>query len=84
MSELTVQMTDRGVITLPKKLRDTYRLQGGDNLTLLDLGGVFVLSPQASQIDALADEVAEQWVADGLTLEAMLQSLREERERRGA
>ena len=84
MSEITVQMTDRGVITLPKRLRDTYHLQGGDNLTLLDLGGVFVLSPQSSQIDALAEKVAEQWVADGLTLEAMLQSLREERERRGA
>jgi len=83
MSETTVQMTDRGVITLPKKLRDAYRLRGGANLTLLDLGGVFVLNPQPSRIDALADQVAEQWTADGQTLETMLQALREERERRG-
>jgi len=83
MSETTVQMTDRGVITLPKKLRDTYRLRGGANLTLLDLGGIFVLSPRSSQIDVLADQVAEQWAADGKTLESMLQALREERERRG-
>lgn len=83
MSETTVQMTDRGVITLPKKLRDAYRLRGGDYLTLLDLGGVFILSPQPTQIDALADQVAEQWAADGQTLETMLQALREERERRG-
>jgi len=83
MSETTVQMTDRGVITLPKKLRDTYRLRGGANLTLLDLGGIFVLSPRSSQIDVLADQVAEQWAADGQTLESMLQALREERERRG-
>lgn len=81
MSE-TVQMTDRGVITLPKKLRDTYRLRGGANLTLIDLGGVFVLSPQVSQIDTLAAEVAEQWAADGQTLETLLQALREEREHR--
>jgi len=76
-------MTDRGVITLPKKLRDTYHLRGGVNLTLLDLGGIFVLSPRPSQIDFLADQVAEQWAADGQTLESMLQALREERERRG-
>jgi bifunctional DNA-binding transcriptional regulator/antitoxin component of YhaV-PrlF toxin-antitoxin module len=82
MSEITVQMTNRGVITLPKKLRETYRLRGGANLTLLDLGGVFVLSPQLSQIDVLASQVAEQWTADGQTLESMLQALREERERR--
>ncbi len=67
MSEITVQMTDRGVSTLPKKLRDACHLRGGANLTLLDLGGVFVLSPQPSRIDALADRVAEQWAADGQT-----------------
>ena len=83
MSETTVQITDRGVITLPKKLRDAYRLRGGDHLTLLDLGGTFVLSPRPSRIDALADQVAKQWTADGQSLETMLQALREERERRG-
>ncbi len=55
MFETTVQMTDRGALTLPKKLRDTYRLRGGENFTLIDLGGVFVLSPKVSVIDALAD-----------------------------
>lgn len=83
MSEVTIQMTDRGVITLPKKLRDAYGLHGGATLTLLDLDGVFVLSPRPSEIDALADQVAEQWTAEGQTLESMLQALREERDRRG-
>ena len=83
MSETTVKMTDRGVITIPKELRDTYRLRGGDHLTLLDLDGVFILSPKPSRIDALADQVAEQWASDGQTLETMLEALREEREGRG-
>ncbi|MDY0020723.1 MAG: AbrB/MazE/SpoVT family DNA-binding domain-containing protein, partial [Anaerolineae bacterium] len=82
MSEILVQMTDRGVITLPKKLREAYRLQGGATLSLHDLGGVFVLTPHRAEIDALADQVATQWEADGQTLEGMLQTLREERERR--
>lgn len=80
MFETTVQMTERGVLTLPKKLRDTYRLRGGEQFTLLDLDGVFILSPRVSEIDALAERVAEQWAADGATLETLLQALREERE----
>ncbi|HET90428.1 MAG TPA: AbrB/MazE/SpoVT family DNA-binding domain-containing protein [Chloroflexi bacterium] len=75
--------THRGVITLPKKLRDSYHLRGGANLTLLDLGGVFVLSPPPSQIDTLADQVAEQCAADRQSLQTMLQALREEYRGRG-
>jgi bifunctional DNA-binding transcriptional regulator/antitoxin component of YhaV-PrlF toxin-antitoxin module len=83
MESLTLQMAQRGVITIPKSLRECYRMQAGDTFTLLDLGGVFVLSPRRSEIDALADKVAAQWTEDGETLEGMLQALREERDRRG-
>ncbi len=83
MSGTTVKLTDRGVITIPKELRDTYGLHGGDTLTLLDLDGVFILSPRPTLVDDLADRVAAQWTADGQTLETMLQALREEREHRG-
>lgn len=57
-------------------------MQPGDTFTLLDLGGVFVLNPRRSEIDALADKMAAQWAEDGETLETMLQALREERNRR--
>jgi hypothetical protein len=46
---------------------------------LLDLGGVFVLSPQPSEIDALADTIVADLEARGETLETMLQAVREER-----
>jgi hypothetical protein len=58
-------------------------MRPGDSFVLLDLGGVFVLSPQRSQIDAIANEIASQWTEDGQTLEGMLHTLREERDRRG-
>ena len=80
---MQVQLAQRGVFTLPKKLRDAYNLQVGDNLTLLDLGGVFVLSPRHSKIDALAERVSEDLVQKGETLESMLKTLREEREKYG-
>lgn len=78
---MTIQMAQRGVVTIPKAIRDSYDLQPGDSFTLLDLGGVFVLSPQRSEIDALANRIAHSLTAQGETLESMLQALREERER---
>jgi len=78
---LMVTMAQRGVVTLPKVLRENYNLRPGDSFTLLDLGGVFVLSPRRSQIDALADRLTDALTERGETLESMLQALREERER---
>jgi bifunctional DNA-binding transcriptional regulator/antitoxin component of YhaV-PrlF toxin-antitoxin module len=75
-------MGQRGVLVLPKALRESYNLQPGDTMTLLDLGGVLVLSPQRSQIDAVAERIKEMLVEEGETLESMLQALREERDRR--
>jgi len=79
MSE--IQMAQRGVIVIPKPLRQAYNLKAGSRMTLLDLGGVFVLSPQVSEVDALADRVSRSLAEQGVTLEGMLRTLREERER---
>ena len=84
MESVTLQMAQRGVITIPKSLRESYDLQPGDTFTLLDLGGVFVLNPRRSEIDAIANRIAAQWAEDGESLETMLKALREERERRGS
>ncbi len=83
MASVNLQMAQRGIITIPKSLRESYGLQPGDMFALIDLGGVFVLSPRRSEIDTIADKVASQWTEDGETLETMLQALREERDRRG-
>jgi bifunctional DNA-binding transcriptional regulator/antitoxin component of YhaV-PrlF toxin-antitoxin module len=77
---LTVRLAQRGVLTLPKELRESYGLKPGDDLTLLDLGGAFLLTPIRTEIDALADRVRDQLLAEGETLESMLATLREERE----
>lgn len=78
---ITLKLAQRGIITLPKKLRETYNLKDGDRFTLLDLEGVFVLSPKLSQIDALAERISDDLTQKGETLESMLKTLREEREK---
>lgn len=80
---MTLQMAQRGVLILPKTLRETYNLQLGDDFTLLDLGGVFVLSPRQTQIDALAGRIVQDLIEKGESLESMLQTLREQREQYG-
>ena len=78
---ITLQMAQRGVLVLPKALREAYHLQPGDSFTLLDLGGVFVINPRHSEIDAIADRITQALLEKGETLESMLQALREEREK---
>lgn len=76
----SVQVVQRGLITLPRELREQNRIREGDTLTLIDLGdGVFVVSQKRSQVDQIANKLAKEWQDSGETLESMLQTLREVR-----
>lgn len=81
MDTLAIRVAKRGVVTLPKPLREKYSIEPGSELTLLDLDGVFVLLLRRSQIDNLADCIGDALRERGETLESMLQTLGEERER---
>ncbi len=75
-----VQVVRRGIITLPKELREHNNIEEGDMLTLIDLGdGVVVMSPKRSRVDEIADKLAKEWQDSGETLESMLSTLREVR-----
>jgi AbrB family looped-hinge helix DNA binding protein len=76
-----IRVAKRGTVTLPKSLRERYHIREGDGLTLLDLGGVFVLTTGRSQIDDRADRIAEALQKRGESLESMLRILREQRDR---
>ena len=78
---LRIRVAKRGTVTLPKALRDRYGIREGDDLSLLDLGGIFVLNPARSRVDELADRISEALQQEGESLESMLQTLREERDR---
>ena len=77
---MVVQVSQRGLVTLPKALRDSYHIREGDQLSLLDLGGVFLLSLRRSEIDGLAEQVQTALAAKGESLESMLVALREARD----
>lgn len=83
MAEGTVHLLlgQRGTVTLPAELRERYRLEPGEVLTLLDLGGVFVLAPKVSVVAKLAREIETMSQEAGLSLEDLLEGLSEERRR---
>ncbi len=75
----TVQVAQRGLVTLPKEVRKAHNIEPGQQMTLLDLDGVFVLSLRPSQVDALADRIATALAERDETLASMLQILHEVR-----
>ena len=79
MQRFTIQVAQRGLVTLPQEVRKAHNIQPGQQMTLLDLDGVFVLSPRPSQVDALADRITQELADRGESLESMLEALREVR-----
>lgn len=75
-----IQVGRRGVITIPKEIRDQNNISDGDILSMSELStGVFVLSTQRSRVDDIADRLAKEWQESGESLESMLSTLREVR-----
>lgn len=72
MRSITVQIRQRGTLTLPAKLRAKYRLDEGDNLTVLDLDGSILLSPTLPVVPKLAAEIERLRQDAGLEVEDLL------------
>ena len=78
---MTIQVRQRGTITLPAAIRQRYNIEAGDSFQLLDLDGVLLLTPMAPIVPELAREIERARIEAGLSVEDMLKGLREEREK---
>lgn len=78
--ETTIQIRQRGALTLPASLRQKYGINEGDTFRLLDLDGIFVLTPMVVMVPELAREIEKFRQEAGLTIEDLLSALREQRE----
>lgn len=82
MTNNTIQVRKKGSITLPMELRTKYGVDEGDIFTLIDMGdGSFLLTPRISQVNRLGDRVAEILRAEDVSLDELLNTLDDERER---
>ena len=82
MATNKIQVRKKGTITLPVDLRAKYGVDEGDVFSLIDLGdGSFLLTPRISQVNRLGDRVAEMMGEENVSLDDLLSTLDEERER---
>jgi bifunctional DNA-binding transcriptional regulator/antitoxin component of YhaV-PrlF toxin-antitoxin module len=82
MSNITIQVRKKGNFTLPVEIRARYGVDEGDIFTLIDMGdGAFLLTPRISQVNRLGDKVAEILSENNVSLDDLLTTLDEERER---
>jgi AbrB family looped-hinge helix DNA binding protein len=74
----TIKIRRNGTITIPAKLRKEYKLVEGQTLKVIDLGkGAILLTTKVSQVDKLANQIAEKFKDEGITFEDLLQALNE-------
>ncbi len=79
--ETTIQVRQRGTVTLPAEWREKYGVREGDTFRLIDLDGILVLTPMVTMVPELAREIEKMRQEAGLSIGELLQSLREQREK---
>lgn len=78
----TIQIRGKGTLTLPVELRRKYGLNEGDIITLIDLeDGSLLLTPTITRVNRLGDRVALAMVEEEISMDEILDTLEEERER---
>ena len=81
MTALTIQIQQKGALSLPSELQTKYKLNEGDTLTLLDLDGIFLLTPKSSAVSKLAGKIEQLRQREGLSIEDLIEGLDKQRQR---
>lgn len=76
----TVQVRQRGQMTIPQKVRAALSIEDGDTLTLVQIGDAFVLTPKPLKSPKYATEFSSLMSEKGLSLADLLQDLPQIRE----
>lgn len=66
---------------LSQILRRKYDIEEGDIFRLVDLDGIFVITPMVPMVPELAREIERLRLEAGLSTDELLESLRQERKR---
>jgi bifunctional DNA-binding transcriptional regulator/antitoxin component of YhaV-PrlF toxin-antitoxin module len=78
--DFTIQVRERGVVTLPAELREKYKIENGKIFHLVDLDGIFVFVPMVPMVPELANEIERIRLEAGLSVDEFLDDLRKQRQ----
>lgn len=71
----SIQVRQRGQLTLPRRLRESLAIEDGDTLTIFQVGETLLLAPQALKTPELMDRLATMLDESDVTLADLLADL---------
>lgn len=69
----------RGQLTIPKKIREMSHLEEGNVVTILPIGDSLIITPKRLELDEARRQLRKLVKASGLTVEELIEGLKEER-----
>ncbi|MCJ7589579.1 MAG: AbrB/MazE/SpoVT family DNA-binding domain-containing protein [Candidatus Aminicenantes bacterium] len=69
----------RGQLTIPKKVREEGNLYEGETVSIIPIGDSILVTPKRLELDEARREIRKIMKASGVTLEALLEGLEDER-----
>lgn len=71
----SIQVRQRGQLTLPRRLRESLAIEDGDTLTIFQVGETLLLAPRALKTPELMDRLATMLDESDVTLADLLADL---------
>jgi bifunctional DNA-binding transcriptional regulator/antitoxin component of YhaV-PrlF toxin-antitoxin module len=78
---ITAEIKSRGQLTIPQKIRAVTRLEAGQVVSIIPLGDSVLITPQRLELEEARGKIRKILKASGLSVEDLLQGLKEEREK---
>jgi AbrB family looped-hinge helix DNA binding protein len=69
----------RGQLTIPKKIREMSHIEEGDVVSILPIGDSLIITPRRLDLDEARRQFRKLVQSSGLTLEELVEGLKEER-----
>ncbi len=81
VKSVRAEIKSRGQLTIPKKIRAVTRLEEGQLVSIIPLGESVLITPQRLELEEARGQIRNILKASGLSVEDLLQNLKEEREK---
>ncbi|MBI3569627.1 MAG: AbrB/MazE/SpoVT family DNA-binding domain-containing protein [Gammaproteobacteria bacterium] len=75
MRTASLEVRDRGQVTLPKALRDALQLEAGDAVRAVQIGDSIILTPQRMELDTLRKEIRRMMKKHNVSADDLLRNL---------
>jgi AbrB family looped-hinge helix DNA binding protein len=69
----------RGQLTIPKKIREISHIEEGNVVSILPIGDSLIITPKRLELDEARRQLKKLVKASGLTVEELIEGLKEER-----